>query len=138
MIYGYTRVSTEQQNIENQHHEILAFAKRQNLTIDLWVDEVVFSRKQPNERQLGLLLHHLKKGDILIASELSRLGRNLLEMMGILHNCLEQKCQIWTIKENYRLGGDLQSKVRLLLHFLLLRKLNDNRFLNELEMPLKE
>ena len=52
-----------------------------------------------------------KKGDILIATELSRLGRNLLEVMGILKNCLEKDCQIWTLKENYRLGADIQSKV---------------------------
>ena len=53
----------------------------------------------------------VKKGDILIASELSRLGRNLLEVMGILQNCLEKDCQIWTLKENYRLGNDIQSKI---------------------------
>ena len=53
----------------------------------------------------------IKKGDILIATELSRLGRNLLEVMGILQKCLEKDCQIWTLKENYRLGADIQSKV---------------------------
>ena len=111
MIYGYTRVSTELQNIENQHYEILAFAKAQKITINKWVDEVISSRKSLKERQLGKLLKHLKKGDILIASELSRLGRNLLEVMGILQSCLEKDCQIWTLKENYKLGADIQSKV---------------------------
>ena len=53
----------------------------------------------------------MKKGDILIASELSRLGRNLMEVMGILQKCLENECQVWTLKENYRLGADIQSKV---------------------------
>ena len=52
-----------------------------------------------------------REGDILIATELSRLGRNLLEVMGILQECLEKDCQIWTLKENYRLGADIQSKV---------------------------
>ena len=47
----------------------------------------------------------------MIATELSRLGRNLLEVMGILQNCLEKDCQIWTLKENYHLGSDIQSKV---------------------------
>ena len=47
----------------------------------------------------------------MIASELSRLGRNLLEVMGILQSCLEKDCQIWTLKENYKLGADIQSKV---------------------------
>lgn len=111
MIYGYTRVSTELQNIENQHYEILAFAKAQKITINKWVDEVISSKKSLKERRLGKLLNNLKKGDILIASELSRLGRNLLEIMGILQHCLERDCQIWTLKENYKLGVDIQSKV---------------------------
>lgn len=111
MIYGYTRVSTELQNTENQKHEIQTFAKLQKIKVDKWVDEVISSRKSLKERQLGKLLKHLKKGDILIASELSRLGRNLLEIMGILQQCLEKDCQIWTLKENYKLGADIQSKV---------------------------
>lgn len=111
MIYGYTRVSTELQNTENQKHEIQTFAKLQKIKVDKWVDEVISSRKSLKERQLGKLLKHFKKGDILIASELSRLGRNLLEVMGILQSCLEKDCQIWTLKENYKLGADIQSKV---------------------------
>lgn len=111
MIYGYTRVSTELQNTENQKHEIQTFAKLQKIKVDKWVDEVISSRKSLKERQLGKLLKHLKKGDILIASELSRLGRNLLEVMGILQSCLEKDCQIWTLKENYKLGTDIQSKL---------------------------
>ena len=47
----------------------------------------------------------------MIASELSRLGRTFLEVMGILQTCLEKDCQIWTLKENYKLGADIQSKV---------------------------
>lgn len=111
MIYGYTRVSTELQNTENQKHEIQTFAKSQKIKVDKWVDEVISSRKSLKERQLGKLLKHFKKGGILIASELSRLGRNLLEVMGILQSCLEKDCQIWTLKENYKLGADIQSKV---------------------------
>ena len=111
MIYGYIRVSTDHQNIANQHHEIEIFAQNQNLAIDKWMEEIISSRKPLQERKLGKLLKKLKKGDILIATELSRLGRNLLEVMGILQKCLEKDCQIWTLKENYRLGADIQSKV---------------------------
>ena len=111
MIYGYIRVSTDHQNVANQRHEIETFSSKHNLHIDKWVEEVISSRKPLQERKLGKLLMKLKKGDILIASELSRLGRNLLEVMGILQKCLEKDCQIWTLKENYRLGADIQSKV---------------------------
>lgn len=111
MYYAYIRVSTDHQNIENQKHEILTYSQKHDIHIDKWIDETISSRKPLTERKLGKLLKRLKKGDILIASELSRLGRNLLEVMGILQHCLEKDCQIWTLKENYRLGSDIQSKV---------------------------
>lgn len=111
MIYGYCRISTSHQTVLNQRHEIQTFADKNNIKIDKWVDEIISSRKHLDERKLGKILKKLKKGDILIASELSRLGRNLLEVMGILQQCLEKDCQIWTLKENYRLGADIQSKV---------------------------
>ena len=53
----------------------------------------------------------MKTGDILISCEISRLGRSLLEVMRILETCLNKECQVWTIKENFRLGADIQSKV---------------------------
>ena len=111
MIYGYIRVSTDRQNTANQRHEIEKFAAFSSLQIDRWVEETVSTRKGLQERRLGRLLGRLQKGDILIATELSRLGRNMLEVMGILQHCLEKDCQIWTLKENYRLGADIQSKV---------------------------
>lgn len=111
MIYGYCRISTDHQQFSNQKHEIQTFTNNNNLQIDKWIEEVISSRKPLNERKLGKILKKLKKGDILIATELSRLGRNLLEVMGILQSCLEKECQIWTLKENYRLGADIQSKV---------------------------
>ncbi len=110
-IIGYIRVSSNKQTLEHQEYEIKKFAKAQNLHIDKWVEEKISSRKALNKRQLGQLLNDLKDGDILIASEISRLGRSLLEVMHILEHCLNKNCQVWTLKENYRLGNDIQSKV---------------------------
>ena len=111
MFYGYIRVSTDHQNVENQKFEINSYCTNNHLKVDKWIDEVISSRKPLSERKLGKLLKKLKHGDVLIATELSRLGRNLLEIMNILQLCLERDCQIWTLKENYRLGTDIQSKV---------------------------
>ena len=111
MIYGYVRTSTDKQNNENQHYEIEQFAENNNITIDKWVQETISSRKSLDERKLGKLLKKIKQDDIIIASELSRLGRNLLQVMSILHHCMDVGCQVWTIKDNYRLGTDIQSKV---------------------------
>ncbi len=111
MIYGYCRVSTAHQTEENQHFVIENFAKQNNIVIDSWVEEKISSGKKLQDRKLGALLKKLQSGDILITTEISRLGRSLLEVMGILQMCLEHDCQIWTLKENFRLGTDIQSKV---------------------------
>lgn len=110
-IIGYIRVSSNKQTLEHQRFEIEEFARKQNLTINSWVEEKISSRKVLRSRKLGSLLDNLHENDVLISCEISRLGRSLLEVMRILETCLNKNCQVWTIKENYRLGNDIQSKV---------------------------
>lgn len=111
MIYGYIRVSTDKQTVENQRFEINQFCERQELIVHRWIEETISGAKNLEDRKLGKLLKKMKKGDILICSELSRLGRNLLMIMGILNECMNRDIQVWTIKDNYRLGSDINSKV---------------------------
>lgn len=111
MIYGYIRVSTDKQTVENQRYEINQFCDRQEMVIEKWIEETISGAKNVEDRKLGKLLKRMKKGDILICSELSRLGRNLLMIMGILNECMNRDIQVWTIKDNYRLGSDINSKV---------------------------
>ena len=111
MIYGYIRVSTDKQTVENQRFEINEFCKKNGIKADKWIKETISGTKEPDERKLGGLLYNLQKGDILICSELSRLGRNLLMIMSILNMCMTKGVQVWTIKDNYRLGNDINSKV---------------------------
>lgn len=111
MIYGYVRVSTDKQTVENQRFEIEKFVQKENKNIDRWIDETISGTVAVEKRKLGSLLKRLKKGDILVASEISRLGRNMLQIMSILHHCMKNEVQVWTIKDNYRLGADIQSKV---------------------------
>ena len=110
-VIGYIRVSSARQTLEHQHFEIEQFAKKQGLKIDIWVEEKISSRKALKNRKLGALLDALQENDILISCEISRLGRSMLEVMRILETSLNKNCQVWTIKENYRLGNDIQSKV---------------------------
>ena len=110
-VIGYIRVSSNKQTCEHQHFEIQQFAEHNKINVDKWVEETISSRKALNKRKLGQLLDELQSGDILIAAEISRLGRSLLEVMRILETCLNKNCQVWTLKENYRLGNDIQSKV---------------------------
>ncbi|MBE6301893.1 MAG: master DNA invertase Mpi family serine-type recombinase [Parabacteroides distasonis] len=111
MIYGYVRVSTDRQSTENQRFEITNFAKENGLRIEQWVDETISGTIQASSRLLGQLLKQLSYGDILIISELSRLGRNLMEIMSILHQCMEQQVLVLTVKERYELGNNINSKI---------------------------
>ncbi len=111
MIYGYIRVSTDKQTVENQRFEIRQFCAQNALRVNRWIEETISGTKDVEERKLGRLLNEMKKGDVLICAELSRLGRNLLMIMAILNQCMKNDVQVWTIKDNYRLGSDINSKV---------------------------
>jgi len=111
MIYGYIRVSSDKQTVENQRFEINKFCEREHLRIDGWIEETISGTKSYNKRELGKLLKRVQKDDLIICAELSRLGRNLFMIMEILNICMTKECRVWTIKDNYRLGDDIQSKV---------------------------
>ena len=111
MIYGYIRVSSDKQTVENQRFEINNFCARENLNIDGWIEETISGTKNYDKRELGRLLKKIQKDDLIICAELSRLGRSLFMIMEILSLCMKKECRIWTIKDNYRLGDDIQSKL---------------------------
>ena len=111
MIYGYIRVSTDKQNIENQRFEIENYCKERGMIVGSWIEETISGTKKIDQRKLGKLLNKLKTDDILICAELSRLGRNMFMIMSILNYFMEKEIKVWTIKDNYRLGDDLTSKV---------------------------
>ena len=111
MIYGYIRVSSDKQTVENQRFEIKNFCDNQNIKIDGWIEETISGTKAYNKRELGKLLNKVQKDDLIICAELSRLGRNLFMIMEILNICMSKECRVWTIKDNYKLGEDIQSKV---------------------------
>lgn len=111
MIYGYIRVSSDKQTVENQRFEINNFCQREGIAINGWIEETISGTKAYDKRELGKLLNRVGKDDLIICAELSRLGRNLFMIMEILNLCMSKECRVWTIKDNYRLGDDIQSKV---------------------------
>lgn len=112
MIYGYLRVSSDEQDINSQKQGVEQFAKEHEYVIDEYItDEGVSGGKDPSKRNLGPLLKKIKKDDKIIASEISRLGRDLFMVMDILHFCMEVGCTIFTVKDRFTLGDDVQSKV---------------------------
>ena len=111
MNYGYIRVSSDKQTVENQIFEIVRFSQKEVIQIDGWIEETVSGVKDYGKRELGTLLDNLQYNDLIICSELSRLGRSLFMIMEILNQCMNKGCRVWTITDGYRLGDDIQSKV---------------------------
>ena len=111
MTYGYIRVSSDKQTVENQRFEINKFCAAHGMKIDNWIEETISGTKTYQSRKLGELLNNTQKGDTIICSELSRLGRNLFMVMEILNICMVRSCRLWTIKDGYHLGDDINAKV---------------------------
>ena len=111
MVYGYIRVSSDRQTVENQRFEINNFCKREKIKVEKWIEETISGTKAPEKRELGKMIKKLNKGDIVICSELSRLGRSLFMILDVLSLCMKKEIKLWTIKDNYRLGNDIESKV---------------------------
>ena len=111
MIYGYIRVSTDKQTMENQRFEILKYADERELHVDRWIEETISATRKLSDRKLGALIERMHEEDILIVTELSRLGRSILEVMSILHTLMEKDVKVFTTKERYELGNNISSKV---------------------------
>ena len=111
MYYGYIRVSSDKQTVENQRFEINEFCRTHGIVIGVWIEETISGTQTYKQRKLGKLLRKTQKDDVIICSELSRLGRNLFMIMEILNFCMTRECRLWTIKDGYRLGDDISAKV---------------------------
>jgi len=112
MVYGYIRVSTDQQDTHNQKLGINSKAELLGTPIDEWIsDDGVSGAKEPDDRLLGKLLKKINSNDTIIASELSRLGRKLFMIMRILEHCMKVGAKVYTVKDGYELGDNIQSKV---------------------------
>ena len=110
-VYGYLRVSTDKQDLENQKFEILKYANTKKLGNVDFIEEIVSGKRSWKNRKLGELIKNLQKGDILIVVELSRLGRSMLEIMELLSILLRKGVELHVVKNNQVLKDDLHSKV---------------------------
>ena len=109
--YAYIRVSTEMQCYASQEYEIRRFCRSHRIVIDEWVSESISGTIEIERRVLGKTIENMEKGDLLICTELSRLGRNMLMVMGVLDHCSKKGVSIQTIKDNFMLSDSINSKI---------------------------
>ena len=108
---GYLRVSTAVQDLEKNKADILKLANDHDLGQVEFIEEVVSGRVSWKKRKIAGILNSLGKGDCIIVSELSRLGRSMLECMEILSISTDKQINIYAIKGNWKLDQSIQSKI---------------------------
>jgi DNA invertase Pin-like site-specific DNA recombinase len=108
---GYLRVSTDRQDLEKNKADILSFANQADLGRVVFIEEKASGKISWRKRKIADVLDSLGTGDVLIVSELSRLGRSMLECMEILSIAAEQKIRVFALKGNWRLDDTIQSKI---------------------------
>jgi DNA invertase Pin-like site-specific DNA recombinase len=111
MVYGYIRVSTDKQTVDNQRFEIERYCTKNSIIIDHWIEETISGTQLPEKRLLGFLLTEAKTDDLIVCSELSRLGRNMFMIMSILNHFMINGVKILTIKDNYQLVDSIHAKI---------------------------
>lgn len=108
---AYLRVSTTKQDLEKNKADILHLANSKKLGHVEWVEEKASGRISWKKREIGRLIEGLDTGDNLIVSELSRLGRSMLQCMEILSIASDKGIHIYAVKGNWQLDDSIQSKI---------------------------
>ena len=114
---AYIRISTGGQGLASQRLAILDYAHRHGLTVQTCVEAQASSRHARARRGVDTLLEQVQAGDLILVSELSRLGRSVGQIIQLVDRLLKQQVQLVAIKEHIRLNGtqDLQTKVMITL-----------------------
>ncbi|MGM9454472.1 recombinase family protein [Legionella bozemanae] len=112
MIYGYVRVSTQDQSVESQKNSISRYCIEQKLMVDEWIELEMSSRKSTAMRRIDELLDRLSPNDVVIASELSRLGRSIKETLNTIETIVQDKlARLILIKQNLDLNPQAKHNV---------------------------
>lgn len=108
---AYLRVSTIDQDLEKNKADILLLANKKELGQVHFVEETISGRVSWKKRKIAVIIDELEKGDNLLVSELSRIGRSMLEIMQVLNIAIEKGINVFAIKGDWKLDNSIQSKI---------------------------
>ena len=110
--YAYLRVSTDQQDVDNQKHGILEYANAHGMAGLVFVEDVASGKLDWHKRKIGdLLLVQCKPGDTVVFAEISRMARSTLQVLEILRHCVDTGINVHIAKQRMILDGSMQSKI---------------------------
>ena len=116
---AYIRASTDQQDAKNQRHEILEYAHREKCTVDAFIEVTISSRKDSRQRRIEELQERLEPGDILLVTELSRLGRSTGEVIILINQLVTFGVTVIVIKQTLILSDESQDMTAKVMVTLL-------------------
>ena len=108
---AYLRVSTDQQDVDNQKHGILEYANKNGMIVTEFGEDTVSGRVDWRARQVGAMIDNLRDGDTIIFAEISRIARNTLQVLEVMKYCMEKGISIHVAKQNMVLDGSMQSRI---------------------------
>jgi DNA invertase Pin-like site-specific DNA recombinase len=110
-VFVYLRVSTNQQDVDNQKHGVVAYCAQHGFLAPAFVEDTSSGKVTWRERPLGALIARCAAGDVIIVSEVSRLGRSTLQVLEIMKECGEKGLHLHAVKNNIKFDGSMQAKV---------------------------
>lgn len=109
--YAYIRVSTDKQDAKNQTYTVSSYIHDRNLGAAILLEETVSGKKSWRIRKLAEIIDNLQSGDKLVVTEMSRLGRSMLEVFEIFSICISKDVEVHIVKNGHILKNDINSKV---------------------------
>ena len=111
-VYAYLRVSTDQQDVDNQRHGILEYANTHNLGGLQFVEDSASGKTNWKDRKMGdLLTKTMQPGDTILFAEVSRMARSVLQILEILAHCAEHEFTVHIVKQNIVFDDSLNSRI---------------------------
>lgn len=110
-VYAYLRVSTDQQDVDNQRLGVVAYCAAKGLHAPLFVEDTASGKTDWKQRSIGNIIDQASAGDVIVASEVSRLARSLLQVLEIMRDCVTKQIHLHVVKNGFVLDGTMQAKV---------------------------
>jgi DNA invertase Pin-like site-specific DNA recombinase len=109
--FAYIRVSTDKQDLDNQRHGVIEYAKKNKLEPLTFFEDTASGKKSWKDRDLGKLLEQASAGDVLLVAEISRLARSTLQVLEILQEAARKEIGVHVAKSNMVMDGSLNSRI---------------------------
>lgn len=111
-VIAYLRVSTDRQDSDNQRYEIEKFCSGKGMKVGEWVvDNAISGKIKASNRKLGEVIDRMEKGDSLIVTEVSRIGRDWFDILNSINNLMVKGVFVFAIKNGYELKNDAMGKL---------------------------